>query len=108
MSGFWHIKPMKAQKTFALKLLEFHGGQCSGLYAVGSCMLSDSERGVKYEPKNHRGHAESEEMDTCGAVKNAIFELRGLRKYANFPECVKASDEKMAEKLAARLEKLIK
>ncbi len=103
-----YILPMKAQKSFALKLLEFHGGQCSGLYAVGSCMLSDSKRGAKYEPKNHRGHAESEEEDTCGAVKNAIFELRGLRKHANFPECVKASDEKMAEKLAARLEKLIK
>ena len=67
-------------------------------------MLSDSERGVKYNPSNHRGHAENAE--TCGAVKRAIFELRGLRKYANFPDCVKPSDEKLAEKLTKRLEKL--
>ena len=96
---------MKNQKQFALSLLEFHGGQNSGLYAVGSCMLSDGERGVKYNPANHRGHAENAE--TCGALKNAIFELRGLKKYANFPECVKLSDEKRAEKLANRLEKLL-
>lgn len=96
---------MKNQKQFALSLLNFHGGQNSGLYAVGSCMLSDSERGVKYNPANHCGHAENAE--TCGAVKNAIFDLRGLRKLANFPECVKSSDEKLAEKLANRLGKLL-
>ncbi len=81
------------QKQFALSLLEFHGGQNSGLYAVGSCMLADSECSVKYNPANHRGHAENAE--TCGAVKRAIFELRGL-------------NEKRAEKLANRLEKLLK
>lgn len=97
---------MKQQKNFALKLLDYHGGQFSALYAVGSCMLSDSEKGAKYSPMNHRGHACNDEF--CGAVKNAIFELRGLKKYANFPECVKSSDEKQAEKLALRLEKLIK
>lgn len=96
---------MKNQKQFALSLLEFHGGQNSGLYAVGSCMLADSECGTKYNPANHRGHAENAE--TCGAVKRAIFELRGLKKYANYPECVKLSDEKRAEKLANRLEKLL-
>jgi len=87
--------------------LEFHGGQFSPLYAVGSCMLSDSEKGIKYRPSNHHGHSESEEFDTCGAVKSAIFELRALKKNANFPECVKASDERKAEKLAARLEKFL-
>lgn len=97
---------MKQQKNFALKLLDYHGGQFSALYAVGSCMLSDSEKGKKYNPANHRGHACNDEF--CGAVKNAIFELRGLKKYANFPECVKPSDEKQAAKLALRLEKLTK
>jgi len=96
---------MKLQKSFALQLLEFHGGQFSPLYAVGSCMLSDSEKGIKYCPSSHYGHACNEE--TSGAVKRAIFELRGLRKNANFPECVKASDERKAEKLALRLEKII-
>ena len=65
---------MKNQKNFALKLLDYHGGQFSALYAVGSCMLSDSEKGEKYNPANHRGHACNDEF--CGAVKNAIFELR--------------------------------
>lgn len=97
---------MRNQKLFALQLLDFHSGQFSPLYAVGSCMLSDSEKGVKYRPSNHRGHSCNEEF--CGAVKNAIFELRRLRKNARFPECVKAGDEKKAEKLAARLEKFLK
>lgn len=62
---------------------------------------------MPYEnPSNHRGHVENAE--TCGAVKRAIFELRGLKKHANYPECVKLSDEKRAEKLANRLEKLLK
>lgn len=39
---------MKNQKQLALALLDYHGGQNSALYAIGSCMLSDSENGRKY------------------------------------------------------------
>lgn len=39
------------QHIFALGLLDFHGGQSSGLYAVGSCMLSDCQKGVLYCPE---------------------------------------------------------
>lgn len=88
---------MKRQKQFALSLLEYHGGQSSGLYAVGSCMLSDSEKGRKYSPSNHRGH------DL--AVKWAMNELLTMKKSANFPECVSSQMEKECNKLAKRLEK---
>lgn len=88
---------MKRQKQLALKLLEWHGGQSSGLYAVGSCMLSDSDRGRKYETKNHNGHDK--------AIIWALSELRDMKKTANFPECVTPKMEKEAESLANRLEK---
>lgn len=86
---------MKNQKQLALALLDYHGGQNSALYAIGSCMLSDSERAKKYEPKNHRGHSE--------AINRAILELRDMKKTANFPECVTPEMEKEAEKLAQKL-----
>jgi hypothetical protein len=56
------------QKDLALKLLDYHGGQSSALYAIGSCMLSDAERGKVYTPSNHHGHA--------NAIQGAIDELR--------------------------------
>lgn len=59
-------------------------------------MLSDSERGTKYEPKNHRGHSE--------AIKRAISELRNVKKRAIFPECLTPEMEKEAENLADKLE----
>lgn len=85
---------MKRQKQLSLSLLEWHGGQFSPLYAVGSCMLSDSEKGHKYNPANHRGHLE--------ILPLAIRELKGMKAGANFPECV---NQKECYKLAERLEK---
>lgn len=90
---------MKRQKTLALALLEFHGGMGSGLYAVGSCMLSDSDKGRVYSPGEHRGH------DV--AIRRAVSELRDFRKDAKHPEAVRASDERAAARLADRLEKYI-
>ena len=94
------------QKKLALDLLDYHGGQSSALYAVGSCMLSDSRKGIKYRPEMHRGHADTEEE--TGAVTRAIYELRGLRKNANFPECVTAEMEQECNALADTLERKFK
>lgn len=86
-----------SQKRLALALLEFHGGQSSGLYAVGSCMLSDSDKLRAYSPDNHHGHAE--------AIRRAVSELRDMKKDANFPECVTPRMERDANALADKLEK---
>lgn len=90
---------MKKQKRLALTLLEWHGGMWSGLYAVGSCMLSDSDGGRVYAPANHQGH------DV--AIRRAVSELRDLKKDAKHPECVTPSMEKAAARLADRLERYI-
>jgi hypothetical protein len=90
-----------AQKRLALSLLDWHGGQSSGLYAVGSCMLSDSNSGRQYDPANHRGHADDDK--STGAVTRAIFELRRLKQDANFPEAVTSEMERAANALANRL-----
>lgn len=99
---------LRTQHKLALALLDWHSGQSSPLYAVGSCMLSDSMKGRTYNPANHGGHAEDEEKDTAGALRMAIFELRGLKKNANFPETVTPAMEKECNTLADRLEKLTK
>lgn len=90
---------LSTQKRLALTLLEWHGGQSSGLYAVGSCMLSDSDNGRAYDAANHRGHDK--------AIHRAIAELRELKARANFPACVTAKDEAQCNKLADRLAKFI-
>jgi hypothetical protein len=86
---------LKQQKRFALKLLDWHGGMHSGIYAVASCMLSDAEQGRKYETKNHRGHAE--------AYVRALRELLFLKEKANFPESVTAKDSAECKELARKL-----
>lgn len=85
----------KQQKRLALKLLEWHSGMSSGVYAVGSCMLSDSENGIAYQALNHGGH--------CAAIHKAIGELRNLKARANYPECVTAKDERECNALADKL-----
>jgi hypothetical protein len=90
-----------AQKRLALSLLDWHGGQSSALYAVGSCMLSDSDCATLYRPANHRGHADSETK--TGAVRRAVYELRGLKKNANFPEAVTPREEAECNALADTL-----
>lgn len=92
------------QKRFALALLEWHGGQNCPVYAVGSCMLSDSDRHLPYEPTNHRGHADTPEYS--GAVTRAALALRNLKRDANYPEAVTPAMERQANLLAARLAKL--
>lgn len=87
----------KQQKKLALALLDWHGGQGSGLYAVGSCMLSDSYKGRTYDPANHHGHPE--------ALRRAVSELRDWRKDAKHPECVTATMERETAALADKLEK---
>jgi hypothetical protein len=90
-----------SQKKLALSLLDWHGGQGSSLYAVGSCMLSDADKGVKYVPTNHRGHADDGE--SAGALQMAIVELKTLKTKANFPEAVTAKDERDCLALAQKL-----
>jgi hypothetical protein len=87
---------MKDPKQLALDILEWHGGQGSSLYAVGSCMLAAAERGQKYNPENIRGH--------LNALPLAIRELKGMKAGANFPDCV---DQGECDKLAKRLEKYL-
>lgn len=84
------------QQRLALHLLEWHGGMSSGLYAVGSCMLSDSFSGRRYNPLNHKGHAEF-------ALDAAIAELRNLRRDAKYPECVHPPQERECNDLADKL-----
>lgn len=81
-------------KRLALRLLEWHGGQSSGLYSVGSTLLADCMAGRKTNWKTLRP-----------SVERAIYELRGLRKYANHPECVTEKDEAECNALASRLER---
>jgi len=92
---------LRLQKMLALSLMDWHGGQLSALYAVGSCMLADADHCREYDPENHRGHADSE--TETGAVRRACFELRGLRKNANFPECVTKKEEAECNALADKL-----
>lgn len=91
------------QKTLSLRLLEWHGGQGSALYAVGSCMLFDSEKGIRYTPANHRGHAPDEKTDNCGALRSAIISLQKMKERANYPECVTPTMEKECNALAEKL-----
>lgn len=95
---------IRLQKALALSLLDWHGGQLSALYAVGSCMLADSNYATEYDPANHRGHADTETEH--GAVWRAVRELRNLRANANYPEAVTAKDERECNSLAAQLESL--
>jgi hypothetical protein len=92
---------IRAQKRLALALMDWHGGQASGLYAVGSCMLSGSYKGRRYVPTEILGHADNAEE--TGAVTRAISELRNLRKDANFPEKVTHMEERECNALANRL-----
>ncbi len=92
---------IRLQKGLALSLLDWHGGQSSAVYAVGSCMLSDSNGGKTYDPANHHGHADSE--TETGAVRRACFELRGLRRDANYPEAVTKRMESTCNRLADKL-----
>lgn len=91
---------MKTQKLLALKLLDWHGGQGSSLYAVGSCMLSAADRGIKYDPANFGGHLD--------ALPKAIKELENMKKWASFPECVTPKNETECLNLAKRLKKYLK
>lgn len=101
---YLHANPaesIRLQKALALSLLDWHGGQGSALYAVGSCMLADADYATEYDPANHRGHVDSE--TETGAVRRAGFELRGLRKNANYPEAVTAKEEAECNALADKL-----
>lgn len=84
------------QHILANDLLAWHGGQSSGLYAVGSCMLSDCVYRRLYSPKNHYGHE--------NAILRAIDELRKMKRDAKFPEAVRSSDERACNALANKLE----
>lgn len=89
------------QKRLAMSLLDWHGGQSSAVYAVGSCMLSDSQRGIVYDPANHTAHTDDGEYR--GAVRRAITELQNLRRDANFPEAVTPEAESECNALADKL-----
>lgn len=86
---------LKVQKKLAARLLEWHGGMNSGLYAVGSCMLSASDRGMLYRTRNYRGHVE--------AFERALGELTNLKRNAKHPEAVTLKDERDCARLHAQL-----
>jgi hypothetical protein len=93
---------LSSQHIFALALLNFHGGQSSGLYAVGSCMLSDCGKHIMYAPELHHGHCDND--DEQGALSRAIWELKGFGKGCAFPASVDAADKRKAYSLARKLE----
>ena len=64
---------IKQQNKLALEVLGYHGGQASNLYAVGSCMLSDTFKEKAYSPANHRGHDGEH-----GALAMAVRDLNHL------------------------------
>lgn len=71
----------------ALRLMDWHGGMGSGLYAVGSNLYTG------YDP-------------SIGDVTRAISELRNLKRQANYPACVTPQDEVECNELADMLEVL--
>lgn len=79
----------KTDKELALALLEWHGGQGSAVYAVGSSMLAAMNRD-QYIPSE--------------LVQRAINELRHLKRDANFPEAVTERDEAECNDLAEKLQ----
>jgi hypothetical protein len=84
-----------------LSLLDWHGGMGSGLYGVGSCMLSADERGDVYNPADYHGHA-----DGSMAYLRAIRELREMKARAKYAECVTEEHESECNQLADLLETL--
>lgn len=76
-------------ERFALKLLLYHGGGGSGIYAVGSTLFV----GMTPDPIQ---------------VQRALDELRNPRKYAKFPELVTDKDIRAENALANRLERMMK
>jgi hypothetical protein len=92
------VRDEHIMKRLALQLLEWHGGQSSGLYSVGSTMLACCNSNAEFT-------ANSEAMQT--SIRRAISELRNLKRDANYPECVTARDEKACNRLADRLETLL-
>lgn len=87
------------QKDLAERLLQWHGGQGSSLYAVGSTMLSLAHKGELYDPRKQIGH-----YDGVKAFETAIAELRGMKRNAQHPNAVTPQDEKQCNDLAAQLE----
>jgi ribosomal protein L10 len=74
-----------SKRTLASRLLDWHGGGGTGLYSVGSTLFAAKEP----DPEQ---------------VARAINELRTLKAYARFPECVTAEDEAECNALADELE----
>lgn len=96
--AMWSIRDQDAlneQRELANDLMSWHGGQSSGVYAVGSCMSSDTDRGLRYSTTRHYGHVE--------AVRLAIAELQNLKRDANFPETVGPAQEAECNALAEKL-----
>lgn len=86
------------QEVLANLLLEWHGGASSGLYAVGSCMLSDARKGIRYNPEKHRGHYDGvfafnmavEELKQCRLERKAAGSYAEMKKLANLINCLEA------------------
>lgn len=89
------------QRQLALSLLDWHGGMGSGLYAVGSCMLSADEKGSVYDPADYHGHT-----DGSMAYLRAIRELREMKARSKYAECVTEEHEAECNELADALEAL--
>ena len=91
---------LRRQTKLADALLQWHGGQDSALYAVGSTMLHCSEQARKiYRVWEHAGH------ETARVPSKALEELRELRQRANYPEALTDDDVVEAKLLADSLEK---
>lgn len=93
-NGWWEeylrIKPGAAESAaksaaLGMALLEWHGGQGTGLYATGSTLLAGETPGIQ-------------------SVKHAIHELSHLKAEANFPEAVQKEDEDECMALVLELE----
>lgn len=89
------------QRNFALRLMGWHGGQSSALYAVGSCMLADAERGEIYDPLNHRGHHPANSEHDLGALSRAVAELSRDSRDEEYRSSQRAELARLSKRLAS-------
>lgn len=81
----WPLPDVTEQRELALALLDWHGGQSSALYAVGSCMLAACDRDEVYRPDGETVAAALAELGQCDLdLSDLAARLRG---------CVAAAQE---------------
>jgi hypothetical protein len=76
------------RKQFALELLYWHSGQFSGVYAVGSSLISGN-------------------VPDKDSIERAISELYNIKQTAKFPEFITKWDVDECNRIANELQKML-